>query len=291
MPTLTSMSASGPLISGPYSLAFNDLYARVWNLAMAQEDGTRVYVSAGEVALKWLIHDLAGTPAESGKTVADNDSLRKQFIAAMVDEGWAHRVGERRYVLLTPPASSHAPMEPAAADHVPLDDADDHGTPVEDVPTDAVIGPSGDLVLANATWSAWTPLAEAARVATTSPGVYVANVADQIVYVGMAGERRGQGVRGRLTIYARGRGALSGLGEAVLDRALADEDWVARQLDDLRHRGPSRARLWAARAFDRQPLNVAWTATATAQDALALERQALLELADTNLWNRARPRA
>ncbi|WP_341229185.1 hypothetical protein [Nocardioides salarius] len=285
------MTTSRPLTSGSYSLRFEDLYSRVWDLGTEQADGTRVYVSAGDAALKWLIQELTGTPAESGRTRTDNHALRKQFIATMVDDGWADRVGERRYVLLTPPPSGGASEDPDGDKPVPLEDPDDHGTPVDEVPTAVVAGPAGDLVLADATWSAWTTLAEAVRIATTSPGVYVAKVADQIVYVGMAGERRGQGVRGRLTIYARGRGAVSGLGEAVLDRALADADWVVAQLEDLRRNGPTRAKAWAARAFDRQALDIAWTATATAKDALDLERQALLELADADLWNRARPRS
>jgi hypothetical protein len=42
----------------------------------------------------------------------------------------------------------------------------------------------------------------------------------------MAAERRGQGIRGRLTVYRRGRAAVSGLGEAAMDRALRDPDWL-----------------------------------------------------------------
>jgi hypothetical protein len=38
----------------------------------------------------------------------------------------------------------------------------------------------------------------------------------------MAGERRGQGIRGRLNVYGSGKALASGLGEAVMDRALAD---------------------------------------------------------------------
>jgi hypothetical protein len=120
--------------------------------------------------------------------------------------------------------------------------------------------------------------------------VYLARVGGNVVYVGMAGERRGQGVRGRLTVYARGRGAVSGLGEAVLDRALADPDWLAARLEDLRANGPTRAKEWAAAAFQREPIDVAWSATAGAKTAEELEQQILVELADAALWNRARPR-
>ena len=54
------MADSSPLTSGAYTLRFLDLYARVWDLATEQEDGTRVYVSAGDGALKWLIQDPHG---------------------------------------------------------------------------------------------------------------------------------------------------------------------------------------------------------------------------------------
>lgn len=62
-----------------------------------------------------------------------------------------------------------------------------------------------------------------------------------IIYVGMAGERRGQGVRGRLAIYGTGKGLASGLGEAVLDRALADPDWLQQRLDEVHAGQPRRA--------------------------------------------------
>jgi hypothetical protein len=46
--------------------------------------------------------------------------------------------------------------------------------------------------------------------------------AGDLVHVGMAGERRGQGLRGTLTVYRRGKAAVSGLGKAVLDRGFPD---------------------------------------------------------------------
>lgn len=50
------------------------------------------------------------------------------------------------------------------------------------------------------------------------PGAYMARTGETgpLVYMGMAGERRGRGVRGRLETYQRGKGAVSGLGEACL---------------------------------------------------------------------------
>ena len=50
-----------------------------------------------------------------------------------------------------------------------------------------------------------------------------------------------------------------------------------------------RAKEWAASALDREQLDVAWSAIATAEAARELERQILLDLADAALWNRARP--
>jgi hypothetical protein len=52
-----------------------------------------------------------------------------------------------------------------------------------------------------ADWSLWFPFVEAVAVAPRLPGVYMAKDSAQVVYVGMAAERRGQGIRGRLTVY------------------------------------------------------------------------------------------
>ena len=109
---------------------------------------------------------------------------------------------------------------------VPLDDPDDEGVNIAELPAGAMADDTGKVTAGGVEWSPWTVLADAVRIATTSPGVYLARAGGSIVYVGMAGERFGQGVRGRLTVYARGRAAVSGLGEAVLDRALADRNWI-----------------------------------------------------------------
>jgi hypothetical protein len=68
------------------------------------------------------------------------------------------------------------------------------------------------------------------------PGVYMAREpGGSIVYVGRAAERAGggkpKGLRGRLSVYVSGKGLASGLGEAVLDRALADADLAAKPPD------------------------------------------------------------
>jgi hypothetical protein len=86
-----------------------------------------------------------------------------------------------------------------------------------------------------ADWSPWEPFHIAASKAPLVPGVYMAREgADgQVAYVGMAGERRGRGIRGRLTVYQRGRAAVSGLGEAAMDRALVDPSWLRDRLEKV----------------------------------------------------------
>ncbi|MCU1657784.1 MAG: nuclease subunit of the excinuclease complex [Pseudonocardiales bacterium] len=118
-----------------------------------------------------------------------------------------------------------------------------------------------DLVGGLAVWSPWLPFGEAVAGAPRLPGVYLARQgsAGGLVYVGMAGERRGQGIRGRLTVYRRGKGAVSGLGEAVLDRALADPNFVRQRLDELAGGKPKRAAVWAQDAFAWADLHVRWT--------------------------------
>lgn len=223
-----------------------------------------------------------------------NNALRRRVYGVLVDEGWADRVSEQKFRLLVAPA--HLGEGAAASGTLgtvdcadPLDDPEDEGFRVEAVRTGSLADDTGHIALGAVAWSGWTSLADAARTATRSPGVYRAKVGSNIVYAGMTGERRGRGVRGRLTVYARGRGAVSGLGEAVLDRALADPDWLTARLHDLRVNGPSSAKEWAAAAFSRESLDVAWSATDGAKAAKELEHQILVELADVALWNRARP--
>lgn len=141
-----------------------------------------------------------------------------------------------------------------------------------------------------AEWSTWLPFVEAAAAAPRLPGVYMARqgAAGELVYVGMAGERRGQGIRGRLTVYRRGKGAVSGLGEAVLDRALADAEFVEGRLDELLAGRPKRAAVWAQDAFGWADLHVRWAVTSSRPEAAALERAVLDAAHAMPLWNRAR---
>lgn len=59
-----------------------------------------------------------------------------------------------------------------------------------------------------APWPRWMPFALAIQQAPWLPGVHLARrtATGPLVYVGMAGER-GQGIKGRLTVYYRGKAA------------------------------------------------------------------------------------
>lgn len=144
-----------------------------------------------------------------------------------------------------------------------------------------------------AEWSPWRPFSETAATAPRTPGVYLFRLPDtaEIVYVGMAGERGsggvGKGLRGRLAIYARGRGAVSGFGEAALDRALGNEAWLEDQLASLREHGPKRAKVWAQEAVAFLAPEVCWAECPDKNAALALEKQVETLLGLHGLWNRA----
>jgi hypothetical protein len=138
-----------------------------------------------------------------------------------------------------------------------------------------------------ALWSDWAPFAVAAPVAPTTPGVYQLRLPDKtIVYVGMAGERKGNGLRGRLSIYRRGKGAVSGFGEAALDRALANPAFVEDHLEAIRSGNPARASRWAQDAIQWFNVDIRWAVCATRADALALETSAVELLKPHLIWNR-----
>lgn len=123
-------------------------------------------------------------------------------------------------------------------------------------------------------WSPWMSFAEALARAPRDPGVYMAREGrgGPIVYVGMAGERRGQGIRGRLRVYASGKALTSGLGEAVADRAFADPAWLRQRLAEATAGSPRRAIEWGREAFLRADLYVRWATTADKVSASELER-------------------
>jgi len=136
-------------------------------------------------------------------------------------------------------------------------------------------------------WSPWMSFGEEALAcAPRDPGVYMAREGrgGPIVYVGHAGERRGQGIRGRLKFYASGKGLTSGLGEAVADRALADPAWLRQRLAEATDGSPRRAIEWGREAFLRADLYVRWATTADKASASALERHGGAVCPE--LWNR-----
>lgn len=140
-----------------------------------------------------------------------------------------------------------------------------------------------------AMWSNWMPLAEAVAVAPQLPGVYLARQPEgPVIYVGMAGERRGQGVRGRLKIYFSGKALASGLCEAVFDRALADATWLRARLAEVEAGRPRRAKEWGRAAMERAGVQVCWTTTPDRASALTLEIAVLRLLRADPLWNRQR---
>ncbi|TCN39811.1 hypothetical protein EV644_103103 [Kribbella orskensis] len=141
-----------------------------------------------------------------------------------------------------------------------------------------------------AEWSTWVPLKEAIATAPLLPGVYMAREGARgaIVYVGMAGERAGKGIRGRLHVYSRGKGLVSGLGEAAMDRALADPAWLRARLAEVEAGEPMRAKQWGQAAIERADLQLRWAVTADRHAARALERAVLSSLVSHELWNRLR---
>ncbi len=149
---------------------------------------------------------------------------------------------------------------------------------------------ASDAIASLADWSPWLPFHDAAVSAPRLPGVYLARQGQDgtLVYVGMAGERRGQGIRGRLTVYRRGKAAVSGLGEAVLDRALADATFVQEHLEQLLAGQPKRAAVWAQDALRWADLHIRWAVTVDRPAAVTLERAVLDASAASPLWNRAR---
>jgi hypothetical protein len=144
-----------------------------------------------------------------------------------------------------------------------------------------------------ATWSPWLPFEEALETAPRLPGVYVARFANgPIVYVGRAGERAGggipKGIQGRLLVYLTGKGLASGLGEAALDRALADPVWLRERLVEVEAGNPRRAKDWGRAAIARAGLQVRWATTPDRSSATALETKCVAALAEIDLWNRRR---
>lgn len=148
---------------------------------------------------------------------------------------------------------------------------------------------NAEVEIAHRVWSEWIPFQNALRVAPRFPGVYMCRIAKETergpVYIGMAGERKGNGLRGRLAIYASGKGAASGLGEHAFDRALEDPKWLQARLDEALAGTPMRATAAARSAIDHAGLEVKWQTVETRAEAMMLEIELIREHR-AGLWNR-----
>ena len=146
--------------------------------------------------------------------------------------------------------------------------------------------------MADREWSEWASFTEGIAKAPRTPGVYMIRRAGvpEVVYIGSAGERSGsgspQGLHGRLRVYASGKAAVSGLGEAVLDRAVADVDWLRARLAEVEAGSPRRAKDWSKLAMEWADLEIRWTTTSSKAAAEALENE--LIAGRFGLWNRRR---
>jgi hypothetical protein len=140
-------------------------------------------------------------------------------------------------------------------------------------------------------WSPWIPFTpEVLRSVPRTPGVYMHRErrTQQVVYAGMAGDRSGNGMRGRLSIYALGRAPHSGLGSLCLDRALSDIAWMKERLMRLEAGEHWTTVDWARAAVIRADLEVRWASTSSAKEAADLEDTVIAAWATEPLWNRRR---
>lgn len=155
---------------------------------------------------------------------------------------------------------------------------------------DDAIAALGELT----SWSGWHRLIDAAISAPRLPGVYRVREGSTgpLVYIGMAGERKGggrpMGLQGRLRVYASGKALTSGLGEALADRAFADPIWLGRRLSELEGGNPMRAREWGRATVERADPYVSWAITTSRDEAIRLEALCIRAVAHIELWNRQR---
>ncbi len=234
----------------------------------------------GKALRSWLrVHRPEGAvqvpPQKNGRWYLDEE------LVAVLEAG-------RPVPARTPPAGTTAHPGPVLRPESTQPSCTDEtviGEPVTVDSGEALAGP-GRRALA---WSDWVPFADVLAVAPRSPGVYMMRLTAEPergpVYIGMAGERKGNGVRGRLAIYVSGQGAASGLGEHAFDRALADPDWVEARLVEAREGRSLRAKRAARAAIDHLGLEVRWTPAATRAEALLIESQ-LIGQYRGRLWNR-----
>ncbi|MGO4956774.1 hypothetical protein ACTQ49_05800 [Luteococcus sp. Sow4_B9] len=129
-----------------------------------------------------------------------------------------------------------------------------------------------------ADWSEWIPFLEGTTQAPRHPGVYLIRFSGSIRYVGMARERSGKGIWGRLSKYRSGKAATSGFGEHAMDLALADTEWLMDRIEHLAASGPERTTEWAKLAIDRLNPELSWAVASSGQAAKLLEHQTIARL-------------
>ena len=83
---------------------------------------------------------------------------------------------------------------------------------------------------------------------------------------------------------------MSGLGEAALDRALADPIFVKQRLHLLESGTAERAKDWARAALGWANVHVSWVERSTKAESADFEDELLELLEAHDLWNRKRPR-
>lgn len=282
--SLNQDRASGYLLhrSG-HSLDVRTLYTHMWDLATPTGEGKiRLFAPRHNKSesLKWLVEKLTGAKAYSKGASSPNRRLREDAQRVMHSMGLAVKVNPSSFRLV-----GGRPEEAFAVANQRTELDLDEWSEGQAVPPTSTAHLEE---LVEGRWSDWQSLEHAAMNGPTHPGVYAFRQGDSVVYVGMAGERSGKGIRGRLSFYAQGR-ALSGLGEAAMDRALADPDWVAQRLNTMRTTGAERTTQWMRLAIAYCDLTVAWRATNTAEEARELEAQILHAGDRSVIWNRRLP--
>lgn len=153
------------------------------------------------------------------------------------------------------------------------------------------MSPAESAVAHLAGWSPWIPFTpEVLHSVPRTSGVYMHRErrTHQVIYAGKTGDRGGDGMRGRLSIYALGRAPHSGLGSLCLDRALCDIVWMKERLTSLEAGERWTTVDWARAAVNLADLEVRWASTSTPKEAGDLEDAVLAAWTHEPLWNRKR---
>jgi hypothetical protein len=137
-----------------------------------------------------------------------------------------------------------------------------------------------------ASWTNWCPLADAVEDPPNAnkPGVYRVRHRESRneFYVGCTHRRP---VVHRLREYMAGRD-LNGLGEAVLDLALNDEEWLQSRLDGVRKHKRMTAVEWAQAALEHADVEVSLSFTDPGEAARELESKTIDALPQEHLRNK-----